>query len=325
MTAIRKFATATIAPPERLRFWNDLVDRIYAGTYVNSPSKAFSGEMLVWNLGDLAMIRPRSTASFVGRAADHAGAERVILHLQCRGSSLHRQGAGESVLEAGDFVLGTPHRPYTMDLKAHELLVVEFPRAPLAERLGNLDEAMSRRLSGASPGGRVFHDFLLSLWRQGDLSGSDPEWQSGVSGVFYDLVAMALRGALAQDARATPSARAVAAESALRERVLQQVEVHLCDPALRTVTLAQACNTSVRTIQNVFATLGTTPSAHILERRLQRAADRLSAGQCGSITELAFEHGFNDSAYFTRCFRQRFGQAPRDWRRGVGPGAGGAD
>ncbi|WP_408590744.1 helix-turn-helix domain-containing protein [Novosphingobium sp.] len=316
MTAIRKFATSAIAPPERLRFWNDLVDRIYTGTYVNSASPAFSGEMLAWNLGDLAMIRPRSTASAVGRLADTSGEERVILHLQCRGSSLHRQGTAESLLEPGDFVLGTPHTPYALELTAHELLVVEFPRAPLLDRFPGLDDAMSRRLSGASPGGRVFHDFLLSLWRQGDQSDADPDWQDGVSGVFYDLVAMALRGA-GGASRGAGNPHALAAETALRERVLAQVAANLCDPALRTVTLAQACNTSVRTIQNLFATLGTTPSAYILEQRLRLAADRLSVGGFGSITELAFELGFNDSAYFTRCFRQRHGQAPRDWRRAV--------
>ncbi|MBY0392835.1 MAG: AraC family transcriptional regulator, partial [Novosphingobium sp.] len=31
--------------------------------------------------------------------------------------------------------------------------------------------------------------------------------------------------------------------------------------------------------------------------------------------EVAFELGFNDSAYFARAFRQRFGVSPREWRR----------
>jgi AraC-like DNA-binding protein len=65
----------------------------------------------------------------------------------------------------------------------------------------------------------------------------------------------------------------------------------------------------------MFAAMGKTPSGYIVERRLQRAADRLNAAPATSITELAFELGFNDSAYFARCFRQKFGVAPRDWRR----------
>jgi AraC-like DNA-binding protein len=61
--------------------------------------------------------------------------------------------------------------------------------------------------------------------------------------------------------------------------------------------------------------MGTTPSAYILERRLARAAERLGAAHEASITEIAFELGFNDSAYFARAFRQRFGVSPREWRR----------
>jgi AraC-like DNA-binding protein len=33
-----------------------------------------------------------------------------------------------------------------------------------------------------------------------------------------------------------------------------------------------------------------------------------------SITDVAFELGFSESGYFTRCFRQRFGTTPSRWR-----------
>lgn len=307
MTAVQKFATDGIAPPERLAFWNSLVDRVYSGTYVKSPNDEFSGEMWTWQVGDLAMIRPRSTASFVGRDPRYTDDERLILHLQCRGSSIHKQSGTETTLGAGDFIIASPHEAYAIDLAAHELLVVEFPRAPLAERFPGIDDALRQRMSGSTPGARVFHDFLLSLWRQSQQGLADDDWQDGVSQVFYDLVALAMRGASKPDAPAQ--------DSALRRRVLGIVEAQLADPGLRTLSLANTCNASVRTIQNMFAAMGTTPSAYILERRLARAAERLVSAQGASITEVAFELGFNDSAYFARAFRQRFGISPREWRR----------
>lgn len=305
MTAVRKFDTEGIAPPERLRYWNDLVDRIYGGTFVRAKDGQFEGEMLAWSLGDLDMIRPRSTASFVGRQALVANEERLILHLQCRGESLHRQGRHESRLEAGDFVIGSAHEGYSLDLSAHQLLVVEFPRAPLEDRLPGIDDLLSRRMCGASAGGRVFRDFLLSLWQNAGQA-TDSEWCEGVNAVFYDMVALAMRGAAKPDQGL--------GEVSLRQRVLALVEAHLADPDLKTLSLAQACNASVRTVQNVFAAMGTTPSAYILERRLACAADRLVSAPEANITDIAFQLGFNDSGYFTRCFRQRFGAAPRDWR-----------
>lgn len=308
MSAVLRYATAGIAPPERSRFWNELVDRIYSGTYVNIPGDDFQGEMLAWQVGDLSMIRPASTQSMVGRQPRYDGEESLILHLQCRGTSLHRQAGSDSELQPGDFVLASPHMRYEMELTAHELLVVEFPRAPLAERFPGLDDALRQRMCGASPGGRVFHDFLLSLWQQGDRSAHDPEWEMGVNSVFYDLAALAMRGAQRPIERG--------GDDDLRKRVIAMVDANLADPSLKTTTIADACSASVRTIQNIFAAMGTTPTAYVLERRLRRAADLLVARPGTSITEIAFELGFNDSAYFTRCFRQHFGTAPRDWRMG---------
>ncbi|OYX90947.1 MAG: hypothetical protein B7Y74_15565, partial [Novosphingobium sp. 35-62-5] len=165
-----------------------------------------------------------------------------------------------------------------------------------------------QRMCGSTPGGRVFHDFLLSLWQHGERAGEDPEWETGVNAVFYDLAAMAMRGA--------QRPQAVIGEDDLRARVTTMVAAHLEDPSLRTASIADACRISMRTVQNVFAAMGTTPTAYVLEQRLKRAADRLVARPDASITEIAFELGFNDSAYFTRCFRQQFGAAPRDWRLG---------
>jgi len=308
MTAIEKFDTASVDPSRRLHFWNELVAEIFDGTYVNAADPAFSAEMWRWSVGDLAMIRPRSQASMVGRDPRRTGGEeRVVLHLQHRGASRHSQRGRQAELQAGDFSLVCANEPYTLDLRTgHELLVVEFPRAAIASRLPGIDDRLSRRISGRSPGGRIFHDFLLSLWQQGDQSRADPDWQQGVSNVFYDLMALAVRGSdLAPEARAG---------GALGDRVLALIDARLGDPALRTATIADELGISARTVQNLFAAMGTTPSFHIQERRLARAAERLGAHPEIGITALAFDLGFNDSAYFTRCFRQKYGASPSAWR-----------
>lgn len=311
MSALLRFHTGDVAPPDRARYWNEIADRVFTGTFVNVPGQDFSGRMLAWRVGQLDMIRTDSTHSAVGRTPLPQNEERLILHLQCRGSSEHNQKQAECALEPGDFVLASPHEPYSIKLTGHEMLVVEFPREPLAERFPGIDDALMQRMCGATPGGRVFHDFLLSLWQHGERAGEDPEWECGMNAVFYDLAAMAMRGA--------QRPLSVQPEIDLRKKVTAMVAAHLEDPSLRTASIAETCRISMRTVQNVFAAMGTTPTAYILEQRLRRAADRLVARPDASITEIAFELGFNDSAYFTRCFRQQFGVAPRDWRMGRQP------
>ncbi len=311
MGEVLRFYTDDVAPPNRARYWNELADRVFAGTFVNVAGNDFTGRMLTWRVGDLDMLRCDSTPSTVGRRPIAHDEERLILHLQCRGTSAHLQSNSECALEPGDFVLANPHLPYWMNLAGHEMLVVEFPRAPLVDRFPEVDDALLHRRSGATPGGRVFHDFLLSLWQQGERASEDAEWETGITSVFYDLAALAMRGA--------EKPIFEVGDAALRRRVLAMVSANLEDAMLRTTSIAAACSISVRTVQNVFAAMGTTPTTYILDQRLRRAADRLIARPDASITDIAFELGFNDSAYFTRCFRHQFGAAPRDWRMGRGP------
>jgi AraC-like DNA-binding protein len=307
MGALEKFATTGIAPGERLRYWNTVADEVFCGTFVNAESQKFEGEMWSWRVGDLDMIRTRSVSATVGRRPVHAAdEERIIMHMQWRGSGQHSQQGRETHLAPGDFVIGSPHEPYRFDLAPHEMMVVEFPKNALLERVPNLEDALAQRLPGASPAARVFNDFLLSLWRQAESKPDDPEWGAGISGVFYELAALAIRDATQAGGGDDHEAR----------RALAVVDGALSDPDLRTASIAREMGTSARTVQNLFARMGTTPSAAILARRLDRAADRLVADPRATITEVAFGLGFNDSAYFTRCFRQKFGVSPRDWRMG---------
>lgn len=94
---------------------------------------------------------------------------------------------------------------------------------------------------------------------------------------------------------------------------------HLGNPDLGTALICQALDLSPRAVQKSFVRhVGLTPTAFITARRLERAASLLACDDGRTITDVAFEVGFNDSAFFTRCFRRRFGAAPSQWRSGTG-------
>lgn len=59
---------------------------------------------------------------------------------------------------------------------------------------------------------------------------------------------------------------------------------------------------------------GTTPHQLILDARLEEAARKLSEGNC-TVNDVCYMVGFNSPNYFSKCFKQKFGCNPRDWRK----------
>ena len=82
-------------------------------------------------------------------------------------------------------------------------------------------------------------------------------------------------------------------------------------------SVAQAEGISERYLQKLFEGTGSNFTHYLRERRLQRSWADLSnpAEAHHSISEIAYRYGFNDSAHFSRAFRDRFGLSPREFRQ----------
>jgi AraC-like DNA-binding protein len=61
-----------------------------------------------------------------------------------------------------------------------------------------------------------------------------------------------------------------------------------------------------RKIKGLF---GLSPAEFVKTIRLKQGAEMLSI-KTGNISEIAYEVGFNNPAYFSTCFRQQFGISP---------------
>jgi AraC-like DNA-binding protein len=68
----------------------------------------------------------------------------------------------------------------------------------------------------------------------------------------------------------------------------------------------------------IFASRNLAFSDYLRERRLSRAADRLTGPRCDQgIEAIAFACGFLDLSTFNRSFKRRFGMTPGEMRRGI--------
>lgn len=140
---------------------------------------------------------------------------------------------------------------------------------------------------------------------------SDPEW-SAVSQSLADLLPTFMR-----NAQPAVDSGGSATQAAILYRVYQAIERKLGDPDLAPAKVADAEGISERYLQKLFEGTGNSFTHYIRERRLQRTWADLSnpAEAHHSISEIAYRSGFNDSAYFSRAFRNRFGLSPREFRQ----------
>lgn len=77
---------------------------------------------------------------------------------------------------------------------------------------------------------------------------------------------------------------------------------------------AALCNRSVSTFKRDFQKVyNTTPGEWLLEKRLNRAMELIRDGN-KSVSDAAFDSGFESISHFSRCFKKRFGISPSSVR-----------
>jgi len=98
----------------------------------------------------------------------------------------------------------------------------------------------------------------------------------------------------------------------------ETIEANLSDPEFGVTQLAGSLYMG-RTSLNlkIKALTGESSKRFIQSYRLKRAAQLLK-DHFGNVTEVAFEAGFGSSAYFTKCFKEKFHQLPHVYQASEG-------
>ncbi|SFF89833.1 transcriptional regulator, AraC family [Novosphingobium sp. CF614] len=305
---IERFSTCRIEPSKRLDFWNELIGSTYDGLVMDSPNPFLNAELLRWRLGDNTLIWPKSPAASVERFSQgvrRTSERKVVAHVVHAGSGRLISRGREVPVAAGDLVVCASDEWYRFDMPgAHEMLVLEFARGGIEDRIPMLDDRIAHCVSGKHSTTRLLHRFVLSLWNEGQLNlGSHAEQAYGA--IVEDMFAASLLAPAGDGGRA----------NGLFQRLRHLIERRFSDPEVTAAMLAEELGVSMRTMQLAAAAAGTTPVACLIDRRLDHAALELRTDPRASVTLVAFHSGFSDSAYFTRRFHERYGMSPRQYRR----------
>jgi acetamidase/formamidase/AraC-like DNA-binding protein len=227
-------------------------------------------------------------------------------------------GAQAHVVREGDVVVGSHDARAQLEFpRDHRVLMIHVPRAFFGPAVRNHLPADISLIASDTGAGRLLSAMLRSVADTINELTSDRLRPVELSLSEFLLTAL-LEGAPARSLGGSAGARAM-----LLERVFQSIERHLSDPALNLQSVAAEHGISMRYLQKLFESVGDSFGHYVKQRRLERCRmDLISPLHAQkSISDILFQWGFNDSASFSRSFRERYGVSPREYRKAP-PGDG---
>jgi AraC-like DNA-binding protein len=233
--------------------------------------------------------------------------------VQTHGYCVLTQDGREATLTPGDVAVYDTTRPYELLFaQDYQQQVLMLPRQLLSVRPRDLTDVTARRVSGSTGMGAVLSPFLASLARH--ILAGDLQPSMEVCDAVVDLVSATCRST-ADSVGAVPHT----AQQAMLLRVRTYIDQRLGDPSLDPAAVAAAHHMSVRYLQKLFQAEGTTVSAWIRRRRLERCLRDLRDERLRAIPTCAIgaRMGYTDPANFARAFRREFGRPPSAFRPDV--------
>jgi AraC family transcriptional regulator, positive regulator of tynA and feaB len=316
LAMIERAWTTTVLPQrEQFAFWRDVVWQAFVPVALSRPDEGgFASTCATRRVGPMGMAWIASQGQSVSRTESqikrNAG-DVFFLNMPLSGGASASQDGRTAQLRSGDFVLVDSARPFELSFEREfEQISFTLPHDALAPLLAAPSEVTGVRIPGDRGVGAVAAAAIRALaTATGPLSTRE---ERGLTDQVVGLVALAIGGL-----RRAPVGPG---RTLLLQAALDEIERSLDDPALSPDRVAQRLNISVRYLHKLFAERGTTFGRSVLARRLERCHRDLGdpGARHSTVAEIAYRHGFGDSAHFARAFKARYGMTPGERRRAGG-------
>jgi len=310
--AISAAATESVAPPQRIGFWCDVLTGILNSTVqVEAPPAESLDAKIIRFVWSTAQLIEMTVTPHAIRVTPHSENDSMFVLVSPDGRERVAQNGREACLSVGSFCICDGALPWTLDFTGparHVILIM--PGKRLREIFPDWPQMAAMEISGEGGASAIFFELIASLCRhRGTVN---EEAATELASTIAAALTAALRS-LPQFHQTAPSQL----ETYHKERIRNHVKAHLRDPGLSVESVALEAGLSTRYVHRLFATEAIPLMKWVWMERLDHCCRDLGLNSLRnrSVSEIAFYWGFNNPAHFSRAFRNRFGLSPTDYRQ----------
>ncbi|HEY4210810.1 MAG TPA: helix-turn-helix domain-containing protein [Steroidobacteraceae bacterium] len=227
--------------------------------------------------------------------------------LQLEGTTIACQRHRSCVLHPGEFCVIDNNSPFDLEVSAvsSRIMFMQMPRHAVLSRYPHLERRTAETFDPEEGGAILLRNLLTSLLEIAPLL-EDEQRAAALAATIQMLGAPKIRSGEG------------AHEFSWRVRTaLACIDTQLSDASLTANRISKLQGISRRRLDDLMTrAMGTSVTAQIWIRRLTQAATDLTDPRYRdrTVSEIAFEAGFEDAAHFTRAFKRRYHCTPREWR-----------
>jgi AraC-like DNA-binding protein len=308
------FSTVGIPVLRKVAYWNEISSESFALMEVRPNDTAgFDGTLRRDRIGPVTLMDVSSSAVTIRHTRAHIAAMPAPTYLLLTPLQQELQltvEQGPSIrVQAGEFCLIDHARRYELvHGEAVRTLCLDVPRHYLEQRVPNIGTVVGRLMRPDNGLSRILIGLLRTLGDEATLDGA-----GALPPEFGQTLLEVVTATYASSVAPSPQRGAKARASAYRAHIASR----LGDGDLTPAAVAAHFGISERYLRAVLRADGESFSMNLLRARLARCAEELAKPTAitRTITEIAFDAGFNDATHFGQAFKRRFGVTPTEYRR----------
>lgn len=293
--------------------WQDAVsDTFFPLETTMTEDQSFSGDLDTWTLGIVGLSKMRCDGVLYKRHKRHFLDEvdsSLLITIPRLGNVGFKQNARHATCSPGEFLVERGDLPYEFwHEQTNELLVLKISSESVRARIGPTDRLGALSFDGTAGVANYFLDMVKTTAQHVDFLDEAARIAAGRH--ILDLLCLAIR----KDDRVLDSNMS-SIRAAHLHRAEQFIRNNLSNEELSSSLVAEACNVSLRYLQQLFLGADKSISGFIREKRLVRAREDLSVESTTTIAEIAHRWGFSDQSQFNKAYRAQFGCTPTETRK----------